>query len=180
VGSKNTDNPDAPGTLIVPQRWRATGPVVGIASDEGFCTIFVSKYLMNREIGFGRRLLQILEEEGISYEHTPSGIDSISIIVRENQLDKELEARVVGRIKAEVAADSVAVVRGLALVMIAGEGMRHTVGVAARATGAFARAGVNIEMINQGSSEISVMFGVKDSDAAQAVRSLYREFFERR
>ena len=123
---------------------------------------------------------RLLEEEGISYEHTPSGIDSISIVVREPQLDEDLQARVTGRIKAELGADSGVVVRGLALVMIVGEGVRHTVGVAARATAAFAKAGVNIEMINQGSSEISVMFGVKDSDAPQAVRSLYREFFEQR
>ncbi|MFP3381292.1 aspartate kinase, partial [Bacillus sp. SIMBA_069] len=80
---KNTNNPAAPGTLIVAERPYATNRVSGIASDSGFCSIYVSKYLMNKEIGFGRKLLQILEEEGLSYEHTPSGIDNISVILRE-------------------------------------------------------------------------------------------------
>ena len=175
---KNTNNPDAPGTRIVPDRQCVTGPVVGIASDEGFCSIYVSKYLMNREIGFGRRLLQIFEEEALSYEHTPSGIDNISVILREEQFDRATEARVVQRIEAELAVDDVAVERDLALIMIVGEGMRHTVGVAAGATGALAKAGVNLEMINQGSSEVSMMFGVKAADTVSAVKALYREFFE--
>jgi len=174
---KNTNNPKAPGTMIVPRRETRNGPVVGIASDNGFCCIYISKYLMNREIGFGRKVLQILEEESISYEHVPSGIDNISIILREKQLAKGDEERIIARIKNELAVDDIFVEHGLALVMVVGEGMMHTVGVAARATGAFARAGVNIEMINQGSSEVSIMFGVKSSDADNAVRALYDEFF---
>ncbi|MGQ9632447.1 MAG: aspartate kinase [bacterium] len=175
---KNTNNPHLSGTMIVPKRQRTASPVVGIASDTGFCIIYLSKYLMNREIGFGRRLLQILEEENLSYEHTPSGIDNISVILREKQFDLDTEARVVQRIRDELEVDDIAVERDLALIMIVGEGMRHTVGIAARATGALARAGVNIEMINQGSSEISMMFGVKATDNVKAVRALYREFFE--
>jgi aspartate kinase len=175
---KNTNNPSAPGTTIRPDRQSATGPVVGIASDKGFCSIYVSKYLMNREIGFGRRLLQIMEEEGLSYEHTPSGIDNISVILREGRLDQAAEMRIVQRIKTELAVDDVAVEHNLALIMIAGEGMRSTVGIAARATVALARACVNIEMINQGSSEVSMMFGVKAEDNVRAVRALYQEFFE--
>jgi aspartate kinase len=174
---RNTNRLEAPGTRIVRERDHTPGRAVGIASAEGFCTIFVDKYLMNREIGFGRRFLQILEEEGVSYEHMPSGIDNVSVILREERFDREMERRVVARIQAELEPEDVEVERGLALIMIVGEGMRYAVGMAARATGALSRAGVNIEMMNQGSSEISMMFGVKDVDRKRAVRSLYDAFF---
>jgi len=174
---KNTKRPDAPGTRIVPERSGEHGKVVGIASGGGFCTIFVSKYLMNREIGFGRRFLQIFEEEGLSYEHVPSGIDNLSIILRETALTPEAEQHVCRRLKKELEVDDVDVERGLALIMIVGEGMRFTVGLAARATRALADVGVNVEMLNQGSSEISMMFGVKAESRRRAVRSLYDTFF---
>ncbi len=174
---KNTNRPSAPGTMVVPERTYTSGGVVGISSSDGFCTLFLSKYLMNREIGFGRRLLQILEEEGLSYEHAPSGIDNTSVILRGDQFTPEKEAHVVGRIGRELGADDIEVERGLALVMVVGEGMRYTVGLAARATKAFAEGGVNIEMMNQGSSEISMMFGVKEVDRKKAVKALYHAFF---
>ncbi len=174
---RNTNNPAAPGTMIVPERVLASGPVTGIACDGGFCSIYLSKYLMNREVGFGRRLLQMLEDEGIPFEHCPTGIDNISVILREKHFDAAREARVIERIRRDLSVDDVSVERGLALVMIVGEGMRHTVGTAARATAAFARAGVSIEMINQGSSEVSMMFGVKAAESRNAVRALYKEFF---
>ncbi|MEG6614049.1 aspartate kinase [Pseudoclostridium thermosuccinogenes] len=174
---KNTNNPSAPGTMIVPERKSKNGPVVGISCDNGFCTIFVSKYMMNREIGFGRRLLQILEDEKLSYEHVPSGIDSISVILKEKQLNAEIEERILKRIKNELEVDDVSIERGLSLVMLVGESMMRTVGIASRATGAFAKAGVNIEVINQGSSEVSMMFGVRAEDADKSVRALYEEFF---
>jgi aspartate kinase len=174
---RNTNNPAAPGTRIALDRVCPVGQVAGIAAAGGFCTVYLSKYLMNREVGFGRRLLQILEEEGLSYEHTPSGIDNISVILREKEFTAAKESRVVRRIRAELAADDASVERGLALVMIVGECMKNAVGLAARACAALARAGVNIEMINQGSSEVSMMFGVKTADMQKAVRALYGEFF---
>lgn len=174
---KNTNNPQAPGTLIAPNRDAKDNHVVGIASAKGFCTIYVSKYMMNREVGFGRKLLNILENEGLSYEHTPSGIDNISIVIEEKQLDKVEEERLIKRIKDELNVDDISIERGSALVMIVGEGMLSTVGIAARATKALANAGVNIEMINQGSSEVSLMFGVKEVDNIKAVKALYNEFF---
>lgn len=173
----NTNRPEAAGTLLVPHHRVTRGRVVGVASDTGFCTLFVSKYLMNREVGFGRRLLQILEDEGLSFEHTPSGIDNLSVILRDVVFTDALAARVSARIRDELDVDDVSVERGLALVMLVGEGMRYTVGLSARATGALAKAGVNIEMINQGSSEISLMFGVKAEDRHRAVRALYEAFF---
>jgi aspartate kinase len=175
---RNTNRPEAPGTRIVPDRAYTAGRVVGIAGARGFCTIYAGKYLMNREIGFGRRLLQMFEEEGLSIEHVPSGIDNVSIILSEDAFDAATEERVLGRIRGELECNEVDVERGLALIMIVGEGMRYTVGLAARATKALAEAGVNIEMINQGSSEISMMFGVKAVDRKRAVRSLYEAFFE--
>jgi aspartate kinase len=174
---KNTNAPAAPGTMIVPEHRQVTSRVVGIASSDGFCTLYVSKYLMNREIGFGRKLLQLFEEEGISYEHTPSGIDDMSVIIKEEDFSAETEAHVSDRILKELGADKVSVERGLALVMVVGEGMHSMVGVAGKATQAFADAGVNIEMINQGSSEISIMFGVKAVDCNRAVVALHDAFF---
>ncbi|MBN1557454.1 MAG: aspartate kinase [Lentisphaerae bacterium] len=174
---KNTHRPEGPGTTIVPEHRQAGSRVVGIASSGGFCTIYVSKYLMNREIGFGRRVLQVLEDEALSYEHMPSGIDNLSLVVAESDLDAATEARVVGRLRGDLAASDVSVERGLALVMLVGEGMRYHVGLAARATRALAEADVNIEMLNQGSSEISMMFGVKAEARERAVRALYDAFF---
>lgn len=173
----NTNNPKAAGTLISTHRPSCNNPVVGIASDTGFVSIYVRKYLMNREIGFGRRLLQILEEEKISYEHIPSGIDDISVIIRGDRLDKDSEKRIMERIKEELAAEVVSIKREIALVMLVGENMRQSIGVAARATRAFAEAKVNLDMINQGSSEVSMMFGVDAGDEIRAVQSLYNEFF---
>ncbi len=174
---KNTNNPQAPGTRIVPERAVGDRPVVGIAATDGFCSIYISKYLMNREVGFGRRLLAIFEDEGISFEHTPSGIDNMSVIVRESYFNHAAEERVLRRIRTELEVDELSVARGLALVMVVGEGMHHTIGLASRTCTAFARASVNIEMINQGSSEVSMMFGIAAADIPAAVRSLYGEFF---
>ncbi|WP_102272927.1 aspartate kinase [Cytobacillus massiliigabonensis] len=177
VQIKNTNNPSAPGTRIVSERDNTNGPVIGIASDQGFCSIYVSKYLMNREVGFGRKLLAILESFGLSYEHIPSGIDDVSIILRENQFSPLMEKEIKERIETELHTDEVVIERGLALIMVVGEGMRHNIGTTARASKALANANVNIEMINQGSSEVSMMFGVKEIDEKRAVQALYEEFF---
>jgi aspartate kinase len=177
VNIKNTNNPEASGTLISTNREITNGPVVGISSDDGFCCLFVGKYMLNREVGFGRKILQFLEEENLAYEHMPSGIDSISIILRERQFTKEKEGRLMEKLKRELALDDISLKRNLTLIMIVGEGMFNAVGVAARAIGSIAKAKINIEMINQGSSEISMMFSVKSTDEKNAVRALYNEFF---
>ncbi|MFS0665079.1 aspartate kinase [Bacillus mojavensis] len=177
VQIKNTNNPSANGTHVVSKRDNTNGPVVGIASDTGFCSIYISKYLMNREIGFGRRALQILEEHGLTYEHVPSGIDDMTIILRQGQMDASVERSVMKQIKEDLHADEVIVEHNLALIMVVGEAMRHNVGTTARAAKALSEAKVNIEMINQGSSEVSMMFGVKEAEERKAVQALYREFF---
>ncbi len=173
---KNTNNPSAPGTIVVPRRDPEHGSVVGISSADGFCAIYIDKYMMNREVGFGRRLLQILEDEKISFEHTPSGIDNMSVILRSSELGAK-ERAVVDLITRELAPDNITVEHGLSLLMVVGEGMHYTPGMAAKATGAFRAAGVNLEMINQGASEISMMFAVKDEDRVKAVRALGAAFF---
>jgi aspartate kinase len=171
---KNTNRPEAPGTMIVPQRKYQHGEVTGIASATGFSSIYLSKYMMNREVGFGRRLLQILEQEQLSFEHVPTGIDNMSVIVRSAPLTKQKEHHVLNRIREELQPDDVTIEHDLALIMVVGEGMRYAVGVAATACTALRDAGVNIEMINQGSSEISIMFGVKEMDRKAAVQALGR------
>ncbi len=177
INVRNTNRPEEQGTFILQSRRVEQGKVVGIASATGFCTLYVDKYMMNREIGFGRRLLQILEDENVSYEHMPSGIDNVSVIVHEKDFDAEREERVVRRIHAEMQPDDVMVQRGDALIVVVGEGMHYTVGMASKATTALSEAGVNIEMINQGSSEISMVFGVKTDQQARAVQALYQAFF---
>jgi len=176
---KNTNRPEAPGTLIVPERKYQHGEVVGIASASGFSTIFLSKYMMNREVGFGRRVLQILEEEQLSFEHLPTGIDSMSVILRSAQLTKHKEQLILNRLREELQADDASIEHDLALIMVVGEGMRYAVGVASAACTSLAEKGVNIEMINQGSSEISIMFGVKEADRKAAVEALGRALIPR-
>ncbi|MFC7320825.1 aspartate kinase [Halobacillus campisalis] len=174
---KNTNNPSGDGTMIVADLPEREGHVAGIASDSGFLNLYVSKYLMNREVGFGRKLLQILEEEEISFEHAPSGIDDMSVIIRDHQLPAEKEEVVKDRIQNELQVDMITIERNMAMIMIVGEGMNEAIGVASKATTAFRDADVNIDMINQGSSEVSMMFGIKSDDLNEAVRSLYKAFF---
>lgn len=177
VNIKNTNNPAAPGTRVVPTRELTGRPVTGISVDSGFSTLYVSKYLMNREIGFGRKLLQIIEDEGISYEHTPSGLDDISIIMRSKQLNAEKEERIVQRIEEELHVDSVHFRHGFSMVVLVGEGMRNSTGLAGRAALAISKLGVNIDMINQGSSEVSLVFGVLQNYEDIILKALYEEFF---
>ncbi|MCK4563100.1 MAG: aspartate kinase [Verrucomicrobia bacterium] len=174
---KNTNRPEAPGTLVTSTRDVGEGVVAGIASADGFCSISIDKYMMNREVGFGRRLLQILEEESISYEHTPSGIDSISVILKSSELCTQKERLIVGRIKTELDPDHVEVEHGLALLMLVGEGMHYALGNAAQATTALGDAGVNIEMINMGASETSIMFAIKETDRIKAIHALGESYF---
>ena len=126
INVRNTNRPEEPGTMIVQTRRVLAGCVVGIASDDGFCNIFVDKYMMNREVGFGRHLLQILEWEGVSYEHMPSGIDNVSVVIRDKNFSPECERRVVERIKRDLNPDAVLVERGYALIMVGRGALLHS------------------------------------------------------
>ena len=177
INVRNTNHPNEPGTMIVQTRRVEPGRVTGIAAETGFANIIVDKYLMNREVGFGRRLLQILEEEGVSYEHMPSGIDSVSVVIRQSHLDPIQEKRIVAHIKRELKPDAVSITHDYVVLMVVGEGMCYSAGMLSKAATALANAGINISMVNQGASEISFMISVKESDRDIAVRALYKAFF---
>ena len=177
INIRNTNHPSEPGTMIQQSRRVVPGTVVGIASADDFCNIVVEKYLMNREVGFGRRLLQVLEDEGISYEHMPSGVDSQCIVVKGKVLPKEAEHKVVQAIKRELKPDFVAVERDITIVMVVGEGRCYTPGMLAKACLALASAGISMSMVNQGSSEVSFMLAIRRQDRDTAVRALYKAFF---
>lgn len=179
VHIRNTNNPSARGTMIVKNRANFDGVVTGIAGAKGFCSLHLSKYLMNREVGFALKVLKILADEHLPFEHMPSGIDSLSIILRKELFTPDKEKIITDRLIHELGIESVSVSRNLAIVMIVGEAMARTVGVTARAATALSKAGVNLEIINQGSSEISVMFGVREEYCNYAVKELYKEFFQR-
>lgn len=177
INIRNTNHPSAPGTMIQQSRRVVPGTVVGIASADGFCNIVVEKYLMNRQIGFGRRLLQVLEEAGISYEHMPSGVDSQCVVVKEQYLPKDREHKIIAAIRAELAPDFVMVERDLTMLMVVGEGMCYTPGMLAKACLALASVGISMSMVNQGSSEVSFMIAIRSQDRDTAVRALYHAFF---
>lgn len=175
---KNTNNPTHPGTQIVTERTNLDKPVVGISSDEGFSMIYLSKYLMNKEVGFTLRILEIFRDFNLNYEHMPSGIDDLSIILRSDQLTESIEEELLRKIAYEINPDELRITHDLSLVVVVGEGMKQRVGSMAESTGALARKNINLEMINQGSSEVSFMFGIHKEREKDAIRSLYYTFFE--
>jgi len=173
----NTNNPEASGTYIMQGKVTSPNVISGIASSPGFVSIYVKKYLMNHEIGFLRKVLTIFEEEGISIEHIPTGIDDATIIIRgEDATDEQLDG-IVERFYAELDVDEASFTRGLCLIMLVGEGMVNMVGTTARVASTLARTQINIELYNQGVSEVSMMFGILDQYEKKAIRALYDEFF---
>ena len=175
INIRNTNSPADPGTLIVNDRSLSDGVVVGIAGKQGFSIIFIEKMLMNKEVGFGRRLFSILESHGVSFEHAPSGIDTMSVVVADSEL-KGKSQLLVEEMRKELSPDSVEILSGYALIATVGEGMSHHPGIAARLFGALGAAGVNVRMIDQGSSEINIIVGVESKDYGKAVNAIYQAF----
>ena len=175
---KNTNNPEHPGTQIVHKHSKDHLPVVGIAGDAGFVSINMSKYLMNREIGFGKRVLQILEDLNIGWEHMPTGIDDLSIILRERELTPIKEEEILRQLVQKAEVDHAEIEHDLSIIMIVGEKMKSHIGVTATATKALSENNINIQMMSQGSSEVSIMFVVEKNQEKAAIRALYRAFFE--
>ena len=175
---KNTNNPKHPGTQIVHKHSKDHLPVVGIAGDAGFVSINMSKYLMNREIGFGRCVLQILEDLNIGWEHMPTGIDDLSIILRERELTPIKEEEILRQLVQKAEVDHAEIEHDLSIIMIVGEKMKSHIGVTATATKALSENNINIQMMSQGSSEVSIMFVVEKNQEKAAIRALYRAFFE--
>ena len=175
---KNTNNPEHPGTKIVHKHSKDHLPVVGIAGDAGFVSIYMSKYLMNRDIGFGRRVLQILEDLNIGWEHMPTGIDDLSIILRERELTPIKEEEILRQLVQKAEVDHAEIEHDLSIIMIVGEKMKSHIGVTATATKALSENNINIQMMSQGSSEVSIMFVVEKNQEKAAIRALYQAFFE--
>lgn len=174
---RNTNDPTAPGTIIGYEAEDYDSPytITGIAGHKGFAIINVEKAMMNAELGFGRRLLQAIEEQGISFEHMPSGIDTMCVVVHESVLEGKKE-RLMQRIHELCQPDSVEIHSGLALIATVGRGMVRSKGTSARIFNALTRAGVNIRLIDQGSSELNIIVGVDNLDFEVATRAIYREF----
>ena len=149
--------------------------ITGIAGKKGFSVLTIEKDLMNSEVGFGRKVLEIFEENDISFEHLPSGIDTMSIVVSSHSLEGRRD-RLMQSISRTVRPDSVFIEDDLALVAVVGRGMVKAKGTAARVCDALARADVNIRMIDQGSSELNIIVGVDDDEYEDALRAIYAEF----
>ncbi len=177
VRIKNTNKPEDPGTIIVKDADPIThkGEITGIAGKKNFTVIAIEKAFMNSEIGFGRRLLSVLETNGISFEHMPSGIDTISLVIADSYLEGKLE-KVLREIKMECEPDSVEVYPNMALIATVGRGMAYTPGIAGRLFSALGKNNINVRMIDQGSSEINIIVGVETEDFEAAIRAIYEEF----
>ena len=178
INIKNTNAPEEDGTMIVEDTCKKPPyTITGIAGKKGFCSLFIEKSMMNAEIGFGRKVLQVLEEQGISFEHIPSGIDTMTIYIHQDEF-AEKEQQVISGIHRAVNPDYMELETDLALIAIVGRGMRSNRGTAARIFAALAHANINVRMIDQGSSELNVIVGVKDEDFEPAIRAIYDIFVE--
>ena len=173
---KNTNDPSADGTLIVEATSRkAEYTITGIAGKKGFCSVNIDKAMMNSEVGFCMKVLNVFAENGLSIEHMPSGIDTMSVLVHESPfVDKE--QRVIAGIHRAVAPDFVNVEPDLALIAVVGRCMKEKRGTAGRIFSALGHAGINIRMIDQGSSELNIIIGVKEHDFEKAIQAIYNIF----
>lgn len=177
INIRSTIHPEHPGTRIVPHTDQIDSTITGIAGHKGFQVITVEKAMMNAELGFGRRVLQAIEEQDISFEHMPSGIDTMCVVLEESQL-RGKEKALVSRIYELTEPDIVHVQSDLALIATVGRGMVRQRGTSAKLFGALMHAGVNVRMIDQGSSELNIIVGVDKQDFETAVRAIYGAFVE--
>ena len=177
INIRNTNDPSAAGTMIVPDAPAGDRIVTGIAGKKGFSVITVDKELMNTEIGFGRRLLSVLEREKINFEHLPSGIDTMSVVVATPVLQGRRD-RIIAELCDMLNPDSIQIEDHHALVAVVGRGMKAAKGTAARVFTSISEADINIKMIDQGSSELNIIVGVKDDDFEKTMKVIYEEFVE--
>ena len=176
INIKNTNAPEDNGTWIVESTAKKSKYVItGIAGTKGFCSINIEKDMMNSEIGFGRKVLEAFEENGISFEHMPSGIDTMTIIVNQDEFLPK-EQKVVSAIHRMAKPDIIDIESDLALIAVVGRGMKSTKGTSGRIFSALAHANINIKMIDQGSSELNIIIGVENKDFEAAIRAIYDIF----
>ncbi|MBR6599729.1 MAG: aspartate kinase, partial [Oscillospiraceae bacterium] len=180
INIRNTNDPSAEGTMIVSEE---TGEeinkttITGIAGKKGFCAINIEKAMMNGEIGFVKKILDILYKNNLSFEHIPSGIDTMTIVLSSASLEGKEEA-VISQIRKEIQPDHLEVEHNIALLAVVGRGMYKTRGTAARVFAALSHARINIKMIDQGSSELNIIVGIGESDFEDAIRCIYNMFIE--
>lgn len=179
INIKNTNRPDDNGTFIVPKGASLThgGVITGIAGRKGLRLIHLEKDMMNQEVGFGLKVLQVIADMGISFEHLPSGIDTMCVVLSGADIDGR-EQEITARINEAVHPDYLAIEDNLALVAVVGRGMAGTPGTACRVFNALAREDINIRMIDQGSSELNIIVGVNEDEFEKAIRAIYAEFAE--
>ena len=176
INIRNTNIPSDEGTWIVETTARKQEQVItGIAGKKDFCTVFISKAMMNSEIGFCRKVLQAFEENQISVEHMPSGIDTMTVVVHEDEFMHK-EQKVISAIHRLAAPDAIEIESGLALVAVVGRGMKSASGTAGKLCNALANAGINIKMIDQGSSELNIIIGVRNRYFEDAIKTIYDVF----
>ena len=176
INIRNTNRPEDKGTFIVESTCRKPKYVItGIAGKKGFCSINIEKSMMNSEVGFGRKVLQVFEDQGINFEHVPSGIDTMTIYVHQDEFE-EKEQQVIAGIHRAVQPDFVEIESDLALIAVVGRGMKSQRGTAARVFAALAHAHVNVKMIDQGSSELNIIIGVENRDFETALKAIYDIF----
>ena len=176
INIRNTNHPEDKGTFIVESTCRKPKyTITGIAGKKGFCSINIEKSMMNSEIGFGRKVLQVFEDQGISFEHIPSGIDTLTVYVHQDEFE-EKEQQVIAGIHRAVSPDFVEMESDLALIAVVGRGMKSTRGTAGRIFSALAHANVNVKMIVQGSSELNIIIGVENRDFEAAIKAIYDIF----
>ncbi|MBN2285632.1 MAG: aspartate kinase [Tissierellales bacterium] len=179
INIRNTNEPEDPGTMIINERERTELDlaITGIAGRREFTVIALQKFYMNAEVGFVRKILSILEMNNVTFEHIPTGIDTVSIIIDNEFLNGKLE-RIIDEIERTCSPDSINVYKNISLIAIVGQNMAFTIGVSGRIFNALGKAGVNVRMIDQGSSEINVIVGVSDQDFEKAIKAIYEAFNE--
>ena len=176
INIRNTNAPQDKGTMIVESTCRRPKyTITGIAGKKGFAAVNIEKDMMNSEVGFGRKVLQVFEENGLSFEHIPSGIDTMTVFIHQTEFE-EKEQKVLAGIHRAVAPDYIDLESNLALIAIVGRGMRATRGTAGRIFSALAHANINVKMIDQGSSELNIIVGVRNEDFEAAIQAIYDIF----
>lgn len=179
INVKNTNHPELPGTLIVPEKnFHPKNIITGVASSNHFAALYLHRYLLNKETGFTLKLLKIFYQFNISYEHMPSGIDDLTVIFDKRQFTEKLRQQMCAEIKRVLQPDQLEWIDDYAIIMVVGEGMRNKIGAMQNITTPLAQRHVAIHMINQGASRISIMLGTKKEDAAAAVTQIYHQFFK--
>ena len=178
INIRNTNEPDAPGTMIVhqlPREHQSDTVITGIAGHKGYCAITIEKNMMNSELGIGRRFLEVFERNNILFEHLPSGVDTMSAVLNAKAIEGKQES-VMASIQDEIEPDSIEFIPNLALLAVVGHGMARSAGTAGKIFSALGKQNINIRIIDQGSSEINIIIGVDEQDLEKSIRTIYDAF----